>query len=121
VHRDGDVVPLGGHEVVAQRRRRAVGDGVHHPVDASPTLRDGLTGAHEVLGHGDVELEHVDLAIELAGRARRQAQAASGSGEDDRGALGLGHPGDREGERGVGEDAGDHDVLAVEETHDRRR
>ena len=81
---------------------------------------DGLADADEVLGHGDVELEHLDVAAELAGRARRQAEAPAGAGEDDLGALGLGDPGDGVRQRGVGEHAGDHDVLAVEETHDRR-
>ena len=87
------------------------------PHCSATAVADGV----EVLGHGDVELEDVDVGAELAGRARRQAEAPPGAGEDDRGALGLGDPGDGEGQRGVGEDAGDHDVLAVEETHDRGR
>ena len=33
------------------------------------------------------------------------------------GAFLLGELGDAERQRGVGEDAGDHDVLAVEQTH----
>ena len=37
----------------------------------------------EVLGHGDVELEHLDLARQLAGRALGQAEATAGAGEHD--------------------------------------
>ena len=68
MHGDGDVVPLGAEEVVAERRRWAVGDGVHHAVDAVPALGDGVPHAGDVLGDGDVELEHVDVAAELARR-----------------------------------------------------
>ena len=74
-----------------------------------------------MLGDGDVQLQHVDLAVELAGRPAGEAEAASGPGEDDRGPFGLGDPGDGVRQGRVREDAGDHDVLAVEQTHDRRR
>ena len=70
MHGDGDVVPLGADEVLAERRRRAVGDGVDDAVDAAPPRGEGLAHGDEVLGHGDVELEDLDVAVELAGRAR---------------------------------------------------
>ena len=72
----------------------------------------------DVLGRiGHVELEHVGLGRQLAGRALGERQPAPGAGEDDLGPLLLGQLGHAEGERGVGEDAGDEDALAVEQTH----
>ena len=80
-------------------------------------VADGLA----VLRDGDVELEHVDAVAELAGRALGQAQRPAGTGEHDVGTLVEREAGDAERQRRIGEHAGDHDLLAVEQTHVRRR
>ena len=84
--------------------------------------RSPMRVAHglDVGGVGDVELEHVGLGRELAGRALGERQPAAGAGEEHLRPLLLGQPGDAEGEGGVGEHAGDEDALAVEEGHGAR-
>ena len=119
MHRDGDVVPRGAEEVVAEARRGGEADGVEHTVDAAPLVGDRLAHRLDVLGHGDVELEHVDAVAQLARGALRQAERPPGAGEHDLGALlerDLGHA---VGQRGVGQHAGDHDLLALEQSHAR--
>ena len=73
-----------------------------------------------MLWHRDVQLEHLDIAGQLAGGALGQTEATAGTGEHDVGTLPLRQLGDCVGQRGVRQHAGDHDVLAVEETHGRR-
>ena len=70
-----------------------------------------------MLGHGDVELEDVDGLRQLARDSLGQAQRAAGTGQHDAGAFLLRELGNAERQRCIGEDAGDHDVLAVEQTH----
>ena len=53
----------------------------------------------------------------LRRRAPGEAEGAPGPREDDLGALLLGQLGGGEGQGGVGEDAGDQEPLAVEESH----
>src|SRR3546814_1791025 len=96
-------------------RREA--DGVEGAVDPTPALADGVSHGDDVVGVGDVELEHLGRLRELAGGALRQREAATGTGEDHLGALLLGDAGHPEREGGVGQDAGDEDALAVEEGH----
>ena len=123
MQRHGDVVPGGAHEVVAEQRLRGEADGVQHAVDAAPVVGDGVANGVDVLGVGDVELEHRDVgaARQLAGGALGEAEAAAGAGEHDVGALLGGDTGDGEGQRGIRQHAGDHDVLAVEQPHGQRR
>ena len=87
MHRDGDVVPRGGHEVVAEAHRRGEPDRVQHAVDVAPLLGQRLADRHDVLGHGDVEFVHVDAVAELAGRALGEREGPAGAGEHDVGAL----------------------------------
>ena len=96
-------------------------DRVQHAVDAAPLRGQRLAHRHAVFGHGDVELEHVDVVAELPGGALREVERPPGTGEHDVGALRLRQLGHAEGQRGVGEHAGDHDLLTVEQTHARDR
>ena len=75
----------------------------------------------EMIGHRDIELEDVDRLGQLAGDSFGEAQRPSGAGQHDVGSFLAGQRGDPERQRGIGEDAGDHDVLAVEQTHVRDR
>ena len=68
-------------------------------------------------GDGDVDLQDLGLDRELAGGALGQREGAAGAREHDVGPLFLGQPGHGEGQRGVGEDAGDQEPFAVEESH----
>ncbi len=80
-------------------------------------VADGLAVGRD----GDIELEHVDSVAELARRALGEAQRPAGAGEHDVGTLGEREAGDAERQRRIGHHAGDHDLLAVEQTHVRRR
>jgi 8-hydroxy-5-deazaflavin:NADPH oxidoreductase len=117
VHRNGNVVPLRCHEVVAEAHLGRKPDAVQDAVDPSPLVCQGGANVVEVLGNRDVELVHVNRGGQLAPRPLCEAECSSGASEDDVGSLALGQLGDAEGERGVGEDAGNHDVLSFEETH----
>ena len=70
---------------------------------------------------GDIQFEHRRLGRQLAGGALGEGQPTTGTGEDDLRPFLLGQLGHTEGDGCVGEDAGDHDVLAVEETHPAER
>ena len=113
----GDVVPPGGEHAAAQAVGRREADGVEQAVEAVPAGGQGVAGCGQLLGGGDVDLEHLGRVGELASRALGERQGPPGSRQDDFGALLLGPPGHREGQRGVGEDAGDQEPLAVEESH----
>jgi hypothetical protein len=121
VHRDRDVVPLCSEEVVAETRLGGEPDRMEDAVDVSPLLGECLANGDAVLGHRDVEFEHVDVVAELAGGSLRQTQRPARAREHDVGTLASCESGYTEGQRGVGEDAGDHDLLAVEQTHVRDR
>ena len=84
---DGDVVPLGGKEVLAETARGSEADGVQHPVDPAPFLGQRLPHRDEVFGLGDVEFQHVDRLRQLATGALGEAQPAPGTGEHDVGSL----------------------------------
>ena len=76
------------HEVVAEARPA----GAKPMACRTPSTRPHLLGDRvadgvEVVGHGDVELEHVDVVAELAGRALGEAERPAGAGEHDLGAL----------------------------------
>jgi hypothetical protein len=122
VHGDCDIVPLRGEEVVAEAHLGCEPDRVDHAVDVSPLLRQFLADRHTVIGDRHVEFEDVDVVAELARRALGQRQRPPGSGEHDVGALVQCQLRHAVRQRGVGEHTGDHDLLAVEQTHvpDRR-
>ena len=103
-------------------RRRGTPAGAKPMACSTPSTRSHCGGhvvAHggDVLGVGHVELEHRRRRRQLAGRALGERQPPAGAGQHDLGALRLGQLGHAEGQRGVGEDAGDDDPLAVEEPH----
>ena len=106
--------------VVAEARRRRETDGVEHAVDVSPFRRQRVPDQWPVFGHRDVELVHVDAVAELAGRALRERQRPPGPGQHDVGTLVDGDPGDPVRQRRVGQHAGDHDLLALEQSHARQ-
>jgi len=81
---------------------------------APSTLRQVVPNRGDMRRLGDVEFEHLDVAVELACRAFGEAQGPSRSGEHDLGAFGEGHLGHTERERRVGEYAGDQDAFANE-------
>ncbi len=116
-----DVVPVGGEHAAAQAVGRGEADGVQQAVEAVPPAGQRGAGGLQLLGRRDVDLEDLGLDGQLAGRAPGQRQGTAGAGEHDLGALLLGQAGHREGQRGVGEDAGDQEPLAVEESHCARR
>jgi hypothetical protein len=112
----------GAEEVVAEARRsgRTRSRGARRR--RGPTwLGQRLADRHAVLGHGDVELVDVDVVAELAGGAAGEAERPAGAGEDDVGSLVERDAGHAERQRGVRQHAGDHDLLAVEQTHAGRR
>ena len=77
---------------------------------------------YTVVRNGDVQFEHLDVVAQLAGGPPGQAERSARAGEHDVGTLLPGESRHAERQRGVGEDTGDHDLLAVEQTHhpDRR-
>jgi len=117
-----EYVPLGCKEVVAEARLGSEPDGVQHTVDVTPFFGECFSHRNPVFGNGDVELEHVDVVAEFAGGSLCELQRTAGTGEDDLGTFSSCELRNAERQRGVGENAGDHDFLAVEQTHstDRR-
>ncbi len=93
----------------------AEADGVEQAVQAIPAGGEGGAGRLQLLGRGDVDLEDLGFAGELARRAPGEREGAPRAREHDVGPLLLRQAGDGEGQRGVGEDAGDEQALAVEE------
>jgi hypothetical protein len=71
----------------------------------------------EMLGDGDIELVDIDWLRQLASDTLGQAERTAGAGQHDLGTFLLSEGRNPERQRGIGEDAGDHDVLAVEQTH----
>ena len=117
MQRDGNIAPFRRHEVVAKARFRRETDRVQNAIDTSPLRIERGTHVVEMLRHGDIEFVHLDRIRKLAGDTLGQAQSPTGAGQHDARPFflrKLGHP---ESQRCVGEDAGDHNVLAVEQTH----
>ena len=118
MHGDRDVVPCRLEHALPEARFRREADRVDGTVDAVPAeiaQRGSETG--DVVGNGHVELEHRRFRRQLAGRALGEVQAAPGAGEDDFRPLFLGDPRHRVRNRRVVEYAGDHNPLAVEQSH----
>ena len=82
-------------------------------VEAVPARRQRVTGGAELLGLGDVDLEHLGRIGQLAGRALGQRQGPAGTREHNFGPLLLGQPRHGEGQGGIGQDAGDEEPFAV--------
>ncbi len=106
-----------GHEVLTEADLGHEADGVQRAVDATPRLGQMVTHGLDMGGLGDVEFEHLDLAVEFAGRALGEAQRSARAGQDDLGAFVQGQLGDSERERCVGEHTGDQDAFSIEQTH----
>ena len=70
-----------------------------------------------MLGVGDVELDDGRLLRQPLGDPLAQRQRPPEVGEDEGGALLLGEPGRGEGDRRLGQHAGDQDLLALENAH----
>ena len=81
------------------------------PQRSSSVAGDGL----ERLGVVDVELEHVGLGGQALGHPLGDPHPAAEAGEDDLGALFLGAARDGEGDRLVGQHAGDEQLSSFEE------
>jgi hypothetical protein len=79
-------------------------------------MRTDLVGQPgQVLGVGDVQLDQRRRLGQPLGDPLDQRQPPV-PGEHDGGALLLGQPGHRERDRGVGDDAGDQQTLAGEQS-----
>ena len=89
-------------------------------VDVAPLLGDRVTNQRAVLGHRHVELEHVDAVAELAGGALGERQRPPGAGQHDLGALVQRDLRHAERQRRIGHHTGDHDLLALEQSHARQ-
>ncbi len=87
VHGHRHVGPFGVEERAAQAHLGGEADGVEGAVDAVPTLGQLVAQRVDLGRVAHVELDHVGLDRQLAGRAPGQRQASPGSGEDDLGAL----------------------------------
>ena len=118
LERHRHVLPRRVDEAAAEARRRREADGVEGAVDPVPPLGRARRGRPSTCAGSVTSSSSTSAAVgQLAGGALRERQAPPGAGEDDLGALLLREAGDAERERGVGEDAGDEDALAVEEGH----
>ncbi len=84
-------------------------------VQASPSVHDRRRDRADVIGVVDVHLHHVGLRGQLAGDLLGQPHALADVREQDLGALLLRDLGCGEGDAVVGQDAGDEQLLAVEE------
>ena len=68
VERDLDLVPVGPEDVAAEALGRGVADGVQQAVEPVPPRGERGGGGGHLSGLGHVDLEHVGLDGELAGR-----------------------------------------------------
>jgi hypothetical protein len=92
-------------------------DRVQHAVEHAPALLEVGDDGGQVPLVGDVELEDVGRAGQPLGHALRQPHRPAEAGEHDLGALLLRAARDGVGDRAVRQDAGDQELLAVEEAH----
>src|SRR5438132_5912469 len=108
-------LPWGGHEIAAKRVGGGEGDRVDEAVEAAPALLQRAGQRAEVLLIIDVHLEDVGGRCHPAGTLLGQAHDAAEAGEHDIGALLLSRLGNRKRDAGWGEDAGDEDLLPLED------
>ena len=66
---------------------------------------------------GGIELEDRDVAGQFSSRSLCERQRSTGPGENDLSPFGLSALSHREGQRSVGEDSGDHESFAIEDSH----
>ena len=66
---------------------------------------------------GGIELEDRDVAGQFPGRSLSERERSARPGENDLGSFGLSALSHRERQRCVSEDSGDHESLAVEDSH----
>ena len=117
-----DLVPVGLEHVPAQALRAGA-----YPMACSiPSIRsqweDRLVAAVASWSGSVTSISSTSASVgQLAGRAPGQREPTSRTAQDDLGALALGRPRHGEGQRRVGEDAGDEDSLSIEESHRRVR
>ena len=121
MERRRDVVPVGGEHPAAQAIGRREADGVEQAVQAIPAGGRGGARRLQLLGRGDVDLEDLGLAGSLRAVRRVSDRARPAPDSTIVRPLLLRQAGHGEGKRGVGEDAGDEQPLAVEESHCARR
>ncbi len=119
LQRGRHVLPPGGQEVAAQRALRRVADRVHHAVQARRRARGPARPASRA-----ARCRSRPAPAPAAGRAAAWRSARPGSAGRSRSGRRvapcfLRDPRHVEGDRGVGEHAGDQDPLAVEYAHRR--
>ena len=105
----------GLQEPPAQRIGGDEGDRVQQAVEAAPALVERPGDGLELVGVVDVELEHLGLGGQALGHPLGDPHPAAEAGEDDLGALVLGAARDGEGDRLVGQNAGDEQLSSFEE------
>ena len=89
---------------------------VQHPVESVDMLPDLVGQRVELLGAGDVELDHRGGPGEPLGDPCHQRRPGK-RGQHQGGAFLLRDPGRVKGDRGVGQHTGDQDPLTVENAH----
>jgi hypothetical protein len=90
---------------------------VHHAVQAVDVLAQPVGQRRQVLGVGHVELDDRRLLRQPLGDPLAQRERPAVVGQDDGGALLLGDPRHREGDRLLGQHARDEDLLALQNAH----
>ena len=113
--RRGHVVPARLEEPPAQAGLGRERDRVEHAVEPAPLLGEVITKVGQMVGVGDVELEHLGLARQALDGASGDTHRPPERRQRNLGALLLRQPRDRERDRRLGEDAGYEDALAREQ------
>jgi hypothetical protein len=112
-----DLVPVGLEDIAAQALGRGIADGMEQAVQSVPPLTEECGGGIQLARLRHIDLQDFGFDGQFPGRPFGEGQATPGSAEDNLGALLLGRPGNSEGERSVGQYAGDQDALSVQESH----
>src|SRR5712691_7897912 len=95
--------------------RGRIGNRVDEPVEPAPALLERLGKSVDLFLVVDVHLQDLGGRFHPAGALLGQAHDAPEAGQDDVGALFLCRLGNREGDAGWGEDAGNQDLLPLED------
>src|SRR5690606_26059409 len=109
--------PLAGHEVATHDRLRGKADRVDHAVEVRHVLTHRIGKAREVLGVGDIQLDHRGCVREPLRNGLRDLEGAAYPGQHHGGTLFLGEACDIKCNRAFREDARYEDVLTVEDSH----
>ena len=107
-------IPRRVEEVPAEGVLGSERDRVQDAVEAPPSGRELLAGGVDLLGIGDVELEHVGRRRQTPRGLLREAHRTAEVRQHDLGAVLLGGARRGEGDRLRGEDARDEELLALE-------